>query len=383
MEFGWTEADLAYRAEIKAFLGEQLPVGWSGYDKSDLPAYKESARAFCHAMAERGWLTQNWPREYGGQEASPWRAMILNEELWPIGEPRGAQYMNVTWIGPAIMAAGSEDQKLYHLGRISAGDVFWCQGFSEPDAGSDLPALRTRAVRDGDDYIVNGTKIWTSHVGTADFCFLLVKTDAEASKRNAITILLTPMDTPGIEVRHIDGFVGEQAFHQLVFENVRVPAACRLGGENQGWDIVRKALSFERVGLAHYDTAREVLMDTVREAKRTGAINDPEIQSRIGDVHAAIEAARLLTYRVVDLRANGAPPTADANISRVAQTQALRQAGELAQLVFGEEGLVAGSNGDIRRVLAFGVAAGTTEMQLDQIASNFLDLPKFKSQGAA
>lgn len=171
MNFDWTDEDNQYRQDVREFLAEALPPGWSGYDKNNLPKYKEDAGKFSQALAQRGWLTQNWPREYGGQEASPWRHAILNEELWPIGEPRGSQYMNVNWIGPAIMAAGTPEQKAYHLARISAGDVFWCQGFSEPDAGSDLPALRTRAVRDGDDYVVNGAKIWTSHVGTADFCF--------------------------------------------------------------------------------------------------------------------------------------------------------------------------------------------------------------------
>ncbi|HTO40251.1 MAG TPA: acyl-CoA dehydrogenase family protein, partial [Rhizomicrobium sp.] len=268
MDFSWSGDDITYRNAVRAFLSNALPSGWSGYNKSDLKKYKADATKFCQALSERGWLTQNWPIEYGGQDASPWRHAILSEELWPLGEPRGAQYMNVNWIGPAIMAAGTPDQKAYHLRRISAGDVFWCQGFSEPDAGSDLPSLRTRAVRDGDDYIVNGSKIWTSHVGTADFCFLLVRTDPQASKRQGISILLVPMDTPGLEVRHIDGFVGEQAFHQLVFTDMRVPCAYRLGDENQGWNIVRKALAYERVGAAHYETARLLLDKIVAEARR-------------------------------------------------------------------------------------------------------------------
>ncbi|MBV9994584.1 MAG: acyl-CoA dehydrogenase family protein [Caulobacteraceae bacterium] len=378
MDFDWTEEDVEYRTSVRAFLAENLPAGWHGYDKTNLPKYKADARAFCEALSARGWLTQNWPREYGGQDASPWRHAILSEELWPLGEPRGSQYMNVNWIGPAIMVAGTPEQKAYHLGRISAGDVFWCQGFSEPDAGSDLPSLRTRAVRDGDDYIVNGSKIWTSHVGTADFCFLLVRTDPEASKRAGISILLMPMDLPGIDVRHIDGFVGEQSFHHLVFTDVRVPAVYRLGEENRGWDIVRRALSFERVGAAHYDTATLILNEVVEEARRTGLLDDGEIQSKIGEAEAAIAASRLLTYRVVDLRAHGSPPTTDSNIARVAQTQALRLVGELAHVVFGEAGLESHSPGDIRRALAYSVAAGTTEMQLDQIASGHLNLPKFK-----
>ncbi len=378
MQFEWSEEDQAYRADIRAFLDERLPLGWSGYDKSNLPDYKRQAAGFCHAMAERGWLTQSWPEEYGGQDASSWRQLILSEELWPIGEPRGAQYMNVNWIGPAIMAFGTPEQKQYHLPRISAGDVFWCQGFSEPDAGSDLASLRTSAVRDGADYVVNGAKIWTSHVGTADFCFLLVRTDTSGAKQQGITVLLVPMDTPGIQIRHIEGFVGEQAFHQLIFDDVRVPVACRLGDENKGWAVVRKALSFERTGVPHYQTAARLLDKAVEEAKRNGLFEDPEIQSRIGEAHAAVEAARLLLYRVADLRHHGAPPSADASVARIAQTQALRMVGELAHAVFGEEGLVAGSGGDIRRVLAFSVTAGTTEIQLNQVASHHLDLPRAK-----
>jgi alkylation response protein AidB-like acyl-CoA dehydrogenase len=251
MDFEWTDDDIAYRNDVRQFLAEKLPPGWRGYDKYDLPRYKREARAFCMALAEKGWLTQSWPREYGGGDASPWRAAILSEELWPIGEPRGSQYMNANWIGPAIMFAGSPEQKHYHISRMAKGDVFWCQGFSEPDAGSDLPALRTRAVRDGDHYIINGAKIWTSHVGIADYIFLLVRTDPDAPKREGISILLFPIATPGLDIRHIDGFVGEQSFHHLIFEDVRVPVSCRLGEENRGWPIVQRALSFERIGAAH------------------------------------------------------------------------------------------------------------------------------------
>ncbi|MBV9842731.1 MAG: acyl-CoA dehydrogenase family protein [Sphingomonadaceae bacterium] len=378
MDFDWTADDVAYRNDVRNFLAEQLPPGWNGYDKHDLPRYKKEAKAFCTALAEKGWLTQSWPKEYGGGDASPWRAAILSEELWPIGEPRGSQYMNANWIGPAIMFAGTPEQKAYHIGRMSKGDVFWCQGFSEPDAGSDLPALRTRAVRDGDEYVINGSKIWTSHVGIADYIFLLVRTDPDAPKREGISILLFPIDTPGLDIRHIDGFVGEQAFHHLIFEDVRVPVSCRLGEENRGWPIVQRALSFERIGAAHYETARLILEDAVATAQRNGRIEDPEVQTRIGEVTALIEAARMLTYKVVDLRAQGLPPTADSNVARVAQTTALQEVGMLAADLHGSASLESGNDADVRNVLAYSVAAGATEMQLDQIASRWLDLPRSK-----
>jgi len=146
MEFEWSIEEQGYREQLRTFIHEALPEGWRGYDMTDRVKYKHDAAQFAGAMAEQGWLTQNWPVEYGGQGASAWRQAILGEEMTPIGEPRGSQYMNVNWIGPAIMQFGTDEQKLYHLRRISEGNVFWCQGFSEPDAGTDLASLRTKAA---------------------------------------------------------------------------------------------------------------------------------------------------------------------------------------------------------------------------------------------
>lgn len=378
MNFDWTEEDLLFRANLKQLVAETFSENWRGYDKTDVDSYKSQSAAFCKAMAKKGWLTQSWPKEFGGSDSSAWRAAILSEEMWPLGEPRGPQYMNVNWIGPAIMANGTDAQKDYHLNRISNGDVFWCQGFSEPDAGSDLASLKCRAVLDGEHYIVNGTKIWTSHVGLADFCFLLVRTDVDVRKHKGISILLVPMDTEGIEVSRIDGVVGEQAFHQLIFDDVKVHVSNRLGDENDGWAIVRNALQFERVGAALYEEALLILGDVVQVARENGKLEDPEIQSRIGEVYAACEAARMLVYRVVELRTQNSPPTADSNLSRVAQTNCLSLLMELSHLVFGAAALETGSPGNLRRLMAFSIAAGTAEIQLDQIATRYLDLPRKK-----
>ncbi|MEN8184876.1 MAG: acyl-CoA dehydrogenase family protein, partial [Myxococcota bacterium] len=196
MEFAWSEEDAHFRRELIAFLEATLPADWEEIAR-DGPGGEGQARfsrEFAARLAERGWLTQHWPREYGGSDASPWRHAILGEEMWALGEPRGPQYMNVNWIGPAIMEFGSEDQKRQHLKRISQGDVLWCQGFSEPEAGSDLVALRTLARRDGDVYVVNGSKIWTSYANHADFCFLLVRSDPDSQRHRGISVLLVPMD---------------------------------------------------------------------------------------------------------------------------------------------------------------------------------------------
>src|SRR6185369_9767188 len=169
-------------------------------------------RTFCRKLGERGWLVPAWPKEYGGGGVTAWQQAIVSEEMWAHGEPRGPQYMNVNWVGPTIMRYGTDEQKRAHLPKMAMGDVLWCQGFSEPNAGSDLASLQTRAVRDGERYVVNGQKIWTSYCKNAEFCFLMVRTGSEPRHRG-ISVLLVPMNTPGIEVREIDTVLGDGYFH--------------------------------------------------------------------------------------------------------------------------------------------------------------------------
>jgi alkylation response protein AidB-like acyl-CoA dehydrogenase len=380
MEFGWSEDELAFRAELRAFLDEQLPADWSEIAKGGpgSDAQVAFARRFCPALAARGWLTQHWPAAYGGHEASPWRHAILGEELWARGEPRGPQYMNVNWIGPAIMRYGSDAQKRLHLPRISRGDVFWCQGFSEPEAGSDLVALRTLAIRDGDHYVVNGSKIWTSYANHADYCFLLVRTDPESKRHRGISVLLMPMELPGVEVREVPSVVGERYFHEVFLTDVRVPVECRLGPEGEGWDVVGYALQYERVGAARYARAALTLDELAARARERGRLGDPTVQEKLGEARAACEAARVLAYRVIDQRAHGLPPSADTNVARVAGTWAERVVSDLALELFGPDALEYGSFADsqFRLAMTAGVAVGTTEINLNLVASRVLELPR-------
>lgn len=380
MEFDWFDEDARFRADLAGFLEEELPDDWEELAK-DGPgsgAQARFSRGFAASLAERGWLTPHWPAAYGGRDATPWQHAILGEELWSRGEPRGPQYMNVNWIGPAIMEYGSDAQKAEHLPRISAGDVLWCQGFSEPEAGSDLVALRTAALRDGDDYVVNGSKIWTSYVNHADFCFLLVRTDPDSKRHRGISVLLVPMGLPGIEVREIPSVVGERYFHEVFFTDVRVPVACRLGPENEGWDVVSYALQFERVGAPRYARAARTLDALAERARERGLLGDARVLERLGEARALCEAARMLTYRVVDGRAKGRPPSADTNVARVAGTVAERTVADLALELFGTRALEAGTFGDaqFRMAMTAGVAVGATEIQLNLIASRLLELPR-------
>lgn len=380
MEFDWSDGDRRHREEIRAFLDETLPDDWEEISKDGPGGDAQAAfsRTFCGAMADRGWLTQHWPSAYGGQDAPPWRHAVVGEEMWAIGEPRGAQYMNVNWIGPAIMHFGTDEQKALHLPRISSGDVLWCQGFSEPEAGSDLAALRTQAVRVGDGYVVDGTKIWTSYCNHADYCFLLVRTDPSSSRHRGISVLLVPMDTPGIEVREIPSVVGERYFHEVFFTDVHVPASVLLGSENDGWGVVDYALQHERVGAARYARAAVTLDRLVEMARDRGLLDDAIVVDRLAEARALCEAARVLTYKVIDLRAKGSPPTPDTQLARVLGTRADAAVGALALDILGPEAIPYGSFADanFRLSMTAGVAVGATEVQLNLIASRFLGLPK-------
>jgi alkylation response protein AidB-like acyl-CoA dehydrogenase len=380
VEFDWAEDDAQFREALRDFLAETLPDDWEELSRhgpgSD--AQLEFSRGFCARLAERGWLTQSWPAEYGGADATPWRHAILSEEMWRRGEPRGSQYMNVNWIGPTIMKYGSAEQKRLHLARISRGDVLWCQGFSEPEAGSDLVSLRTLALRDGDDYVVNGSKIWTSYVNGAEFCFLLVRTDPDSRRHKGITVLLAPMDAPGVEVREVPAVVGERYFHELFFRDARIPASARLGPEGEGWTVVSYALAYERVGAMRYARAALTLDTLAAAAAERGLLSDPAVQEKLGAARCLVEASRLLSYRVIDLRARGSEPTADTNIARVAGTLCENAVSDLALELFGADALEYGSFAEsyFRLAMTAGVAVGTTEINLNLIASRFLDLPR-------
>jgi alkylation response protein AidB-like acyl-CoA dehydrogenase len=380
VEFDWLESDVEHRRDVKAFLAETLPDDWEEIAAQGPGSDVQAAfsKEFCGKLAQRGWLTQHWPEEFGGSDAPPWRHCIIGEEMWAVGEPRGAQYMNVNWIGPAIMMYGSEEQKAFHLPAISSGQVLWCQGFSEPNAGSDLAALRTSAIRQGDDYLINGQKIWTSYAQSAEYIILSVRTDPESKGRRGISVLLVPVDLPGIEVREIPSVVGDRYFHEVFFTDVRVPASTLLGPEHNGWDVVNYALQYERVGAARYARAALTLDRLAEQANERGLLDDPIIVDKLGEARGLVEAARILTYRVIDLRAHGSEPTADSQLARVASTRVDTAVGALALEILGPEALEYGSFADanFRMAMTAGVAVGATEVQLNLIASRFLGLPR-------
>jgi alkylation response protein AidB-like acyl-CoA dehydrogenase len=378
MNFEWTEEEAAFRRRLQDFLLHNLPENWEevaghGPGSADLT---EFSRAFCGKLAEDGLLTPHWPAEIGGQGLDPWHQLILAEEMWAAGEPRGAQYMNVNWIGPTLMKYGTAEQRARYLPPIAAGNAIWCQGFSEPGSGSDLASLRTRAVREGDRYRVSGQKIWTSYAGLAETCFLLCRTSDDRKK--GISILLVPMDTPGITVRQIPSIIGEGDIHEVFFDEVIVPASARLGEEGEAWSIIAFSLANERLGIPRYHLARAALDRAVGIMREQGAFETETVRLEAAQALALCEAARMASYAIVSRRCRGETIGAETASARFATVMAERRVAEFVVEYLPE------SLGDAhpylkmhhQRGIVAGIAAGAAEIQLNIIATDVLQLPR-------
>jgi alkylation response protein AidB-like acyl-CoA dehydrogenase len=375
MEFDWSAEQRAFRATVRAFLAEHLPADWErvahGPGSESQSAF---SKRFCARLAEAGLLVPHWPKQWGGRDADAWTSFILAEEMWAAGEPRGGQYMNVNWIGPTLMRYGSQAQQARYIPPMAQGQTIWCQGFSEPEAGSDLASLRTRAERHGPHWRINGQKIWTSYAGHADTCFLLART---AAGKGGISIFLVPMDTQGITVRQIPSVIGEGDIHEVFFDDVEVPDTAMLGDEGQAWEIVRTALSLERVGIPRFAFAARMLARTVARLKQENRFGVGAIE-QAARAHAACEAARLYSYHIVSQRAHGIATGPEASAARYATVNAERLVGEFVvehapdALAGGDPMLLAHH----QRAIVAGIASGAAEIQLNLIATDLLQLPR-------
>jgi alkylation response protein AidB-like acyl-CoA dehydrogenase len=373
VEFEWSTEERRFRDELRAVIAAEVPDRWSELVPGEEFA-TEFTFKFCRTLAEKGLLAPHWPSSYGGRDASPWQFIILGEELWSAGEPRGSQYMNVNWIGPAIIAAGTPEQKDYHLRRITGGDVTWCQGFSEQGAGTDLANMRTRAVRDGDFYIVNGEKVWTSYAQEAEFCFLLARTDPESAGNNGISIFLVPTATPGFTIERIPSVLDVHEFNRLTFSDMRIPASYRLGPENEAWRVIREALAHERIGGPRYARAALMTRRLAEMAVTRGWWDRDGIRTRLIAAEAACKAARLLVYQAIDARAKGLTQDLAVSLARVAIVRSERIVAELTLDLLEDECLERDSmgNGQLKTAMIAGLGGGSVEVQLNTIARALL-----------
>ena len=371
MDYDFGTAADALRAELRSLIATEIPADFLGAFTDD-PEDLEIAQRFCARLAADQLLTLAWPVEYGGRGGSVWEQTVVREEMWAHHEPRGAQYMGLNWVGPAIMAFGTDAQKAAHLPAIAAGQVIWCQGFSEPDAGSDLAALSTKATEVDGGWRINGQKIWTSYAGMAQFCVLAARVGVSEQKHEGITLFLVPMDTPGITVRPIRSSLGPHHLNEVFFDDVVVDDNTVLGGVGSGWQVIRHALTFERVGIARYARCDRLLSEL--EAELGSRFDELPHAARASWVRAlvAVRVARLLAYRVVYLQAEGTPADTAASIARIAVTQtdqlvaeALFQALDSASLR--DKGSGAVLHGAVedhyRYAQAATVASGTIEIQ--------------------
>ncbi|MCS7002607.1 MAG: acyl-CoA dehydrogenase family protein [Dehalococcoidia bacterium] len=389
MDFRFTPQQLAWRDEVRAFLRAELPPDYDGGDTETEEGRQEIIR-FHKKLAAKGWLVLAWPKEYGGSGLGLIEQLIFQEEY---GYHRGPYVgPGVSFIGPALMMHGTEEQKKKHLTAIANADVRWCQGFSEPQTGSDLASLQTRAVEDGDDFIVNGTKIWTSFAHWADWCWLMARTNPDAPKHRGISMLMVDMKSPGITVRPIIDMGGRHHLNQVFFDDVRVPRANLVGPKDMGWYVATTTLDFERSIVGTSAQARRTLEELVAYCNETIGPDgqpigkDPVIRAKLAQMATEIEVARLLAYQTVSVQLHGKVPNREGSLSKMYSTELTQRLLDVGLQILGPyapltaESKWAKLRGRLIQMRLFAtsntIAGGTSEIQRQIVATRGLGMPR-------
>jgi len=394
VDFRLTPEQERFRAEVQAWLKQNLPAGWVGIAREEQfdPEYWETTKAMAKRLAARGWLTLNWPKEYGGQGRSVIEQTIFQDEMMFNGVPGTTMGIGGTqWVGPALAIYGTPEQKGEHLPPIAAGDRWWCTAYSEPGAGSDLAGLQTQAVRQGDEYVINGQKTWSSAAHVADWCWLAVRTDPNAPKHKGISMLLVNMRTPGVKARPIVNMAGALSFNEIFFDSARVPVRNLVGQENQGWYIVAVALDFERSGITYAAYSRKTLhliYQFLREAggRARALARVPVLRHLLAEAAIQVEIQRRFAYRVAWCQDHGRVPNLEASVAKVFGSETQQRVAQAGMRIMGLYGQVddgsplAPVRGRIQRQylssISATIAAGTSEIQRNIIATRGLGLPR-------
>jgi alkylation response protein AidB-like acyl-CoA dehydrogenase len=377
MDFRWTEPQQALRAEIREFLAENL-VGERPAVAPMTDPDHEQAREFVRRLAGAGWMAPAWPKEYGGLGLGHIERAIFAEEFAMAGAPEGARGPGINMLGPILIRHGTEEQRERFLGGIVSAHMFWCQGFSEPGSGSDLASLSTTAKRDGDGYVINGQKIWTSYAMSADWCFLLARTDGDAPKHKGISFFVLPMSSPGIRVRPLTTMLEQDFFAEVFFDDVFVPRENLVGEENRGWYVATDLLNFERAATGSSALALRVL-DSYAALMRERGTPSPVVRQEFADLYVRATTARLLAYRLAWMLDEGQVPGALASEVKLLVTELLQRMAGLALRILGNEAQLL--TGPLRyaainqmRTVALTIAGGTSEIQRNLIAKRRLGL---------
>ncbi len=392
MDFNYSPEDEAFRAEFRAWLEKNrqyaTPLRESLADESE---DQWDARLRWHRkLNEGGWLAVNWPREYGGRGATLLQNIIYEQELERAGTTVPFVGFGISLLGPTLIHWGTEEQKRRHLPKILTAEEIWCQGYSEPNSGSDLASLQTRAIEDGDYFVVNGSKIWTSSAQHADWIFLLTRTDPAAPKHKGISYLLVDMKTPGVTVRPLVQMTGARGFNQVFFEDVRVPKSNIVGAKNQGWHVAITTLMFERSGGHDRGLLRQVhqLAALARRIPRNGhsAWNDTGVRQRIAQFAMDAQAVRYTGFRNLTRQLRGLPPGPEGSMMKLCATElglriaafAMELLGPYSQLEHGAPFAIDQGTWSQRMLAARGptIYAGTNQIQRNIIGERVLGLPK-------
>ncbi len=391
MDFDFTPEQEVFRKEVRLWLERNLPADLRGRGFAASRAEPEEVRklrAWQKTMCEAGYVGIDWPREFGGRGASLLEQIILYQEMARAESPQLLNRGGLSMLGPTLMKYGTPAQHGRFLTRILTADDLWCQGFSEPNAGSDLANLQTRAVREGDHFVVNGQKVWTSMGHVADWCFLLVRTDPGAAKHKGISFLLVDMKTPGITVRPLRQITGEAEFNEVFYDNVRVPAENLVGTLNEGWGVAMHTLAYERDLLTHirHISLQTAVKRLIKLAQERGKSGDSVLRQKIAGIYIGEQALKLNGYRSLTKILRGGAPgpegsTAKLHWSQVDQELALvatEVLGPYSQLAAGSPWAPDEGQWEFYELLArgSGIRAGTTEILRNILGERVLGLPK-------
>ena len=387
MNFEFSDDEISFRKELQSWLKEELKDRPQDTDSDGEWAFGLEMRK---KLADKGWLTMAWPEEYGGQGVSHMMQVVFAEEMSYHRAP-GRDVFGTRMMAPTLMIHGTEEQKKEFLPPVSKGEVQWCQGYSEPESGSDLASHQKRAVEDGDDFIINGTKIWTSSAHRADHIMVLTRTDPDAPKHRGISFLLCDMNTPGLTVNPIINMAGDHGFNMVTFDNVRVPKKNLVGEQNRGWYVGATLLDFERSGVDYSAGGRRVLeelTDYAKNSSQNGSLisNNPIMRNRLANLAIEVEVSRLISYNIAWMQGEGLVPNKESSMGKVVGTELQQHLSETGMQMLGLHGqLEPGSkyaplDGRIEHMHLTNVSetiqAGTSEIQRNIIATRGLGLPR-------
>ena len=390
MDFDFTPDQEAFRKEVRAWLETNLPDDLRGKAFASSRADVEEVRrlrAWQKTMAEAGYVGLDWPREFGGRGATIVEMVILYQEMARAESPQILNRGGVSMLGPTLMKYGTQAQQQRFLRKILTAEEIWCQGFSEPNAGSDLANLQTRAVRDGDHFVVNGQKVWTSMGHVADWGFFLVRTDPSAAKHKGISFLLVDMRTPGITVRPLRQMTGEAEFNETFLDNVRVPAANLVGKENEGWSVAITTLAYERdlLTFIRHISLRNALHRLVKLVRERSRGADPIIRQKVAALWIGEQVLQLNAYRSLTRILRGVAPGPEGSTSKLFWSHLDQELAQVATEVIGPASQLEGTawapdegQWEFYALLAqaSGIRAGTTEILKNILGERVLGLPK-------